>query len=101
MFLLIITIFVSHKIIGPIFKISGHLRKISAGNLNLSALRLRKGDEGSLLCETVNELQDKYRQRFVRLKKLKDEIDNNTDLDKEQISKEIAAILDEIHTDKN
>ncbi|GAB4274589.1 MAG: hypothetical protein Kow0029_15080 [Candidatus Rifleibacteriota bacterium] len=97
-FLLIITIFISHRIIGPIFKISGHLRKISVGCLNLPALRLRKGDEGEVLCEAVNELQDKYRQRFVRLKKLKASIDNG-ELEKNDISKAIADILNEIETD--
>ncbi len=99
-FLLIITIFISHKIIGPIFKISGHIKKLSSGRLNLPALRLRKGDEGSVLCESVNELQDKYRQRFIRLKKLKNLIDKN-ELNNDQISQNIGDILNEIETDKS
>lgn len=97
-FILIITIFISHRIIGPIFKISGHIKKISSGSLNLPALRLRKGDEGSVLCESVNELQDKYRQRFVRLNKLKSSIDKD-ELSKKEISAGIADILNEIETE--
>lgn len=98
-FLLIITIFISHKIIGPIFKIAGHIRKISAGSLKEPALRLRKGDEGSVLCESVNELQDKFRQRFVRLKKLKESIDADQ-INKNEISQGIADILNEIQIDE-
>lgn len=97
-FILIITIFISHKIIGPIFKIAGHIKKLSSGSLNLPALRLRKGDEGSVLCESVNELQDKFRQRFVRLKKLKESVDSDK-LSKEEISQGIADILNELEID--
>lgn len=97
-FILIITIFISHRIIGPIFKIAGHIKKLSSGSLNLPALRLRKGDEGSVLCESVNELQDKFRQRFVRLRKLKENIDSDK-LSKEEISQGIADILNELEID--
>lgn len=97
-FILIITIFISHKIIGPIFKIAGHIKKLSSGSLNLPALRLRKGDEGAVLCESVNELQDKFRQRFVRLKKLKENIDSEQ-LSKKEISQGIADILNELEID--
>ena len=97
-FILIIAIFISHKIIGPIFKIAGHIKKLSSGALNLPALRLRKGDEGRILCESVNELQDKYRQRFIRLKKLKENIDQES-LNNKEISENIAEILHEIDTE--
>ncbi len=97
-FILIITIFISHKVIGPIFKIAGHIKKLSSGSLNLPALRLRQGDEGSVLCESVNKLQDKYRQRFIKLKKLKENIDSSQ-ISKEDISQGIADILNEIEID--
>lgn len=99
-FLLILTIFVSHRLIGPMFKIAGHIKKIAAGKLGHSSLRLRDGDEGQVLCEAVNELQDKYRQRFIKLRKLKTSIDGN-EVDKQQISAQIGDILNEIELDND
>lgn len=100
-FLLILTIFVSHRLIGPMFKVAGHLKKISAGCLNHSSIRLRDGDEGQVLCEAVNELQDKYRQRFIKLRKLRDGI-NEKQFDQTQIKAQIDDILSEIELeDKN
>jgi len=94
-FLLIITVFISHRLIGPMFKVAGHLRRISSGKLAQSSLRLREGDEGQVLCEAVNELQDIYRQRFVRLRKLRTSIDQDK-LSSEQIGAQIEDILKEI-----
>ncbi|OGK10370.1 MAG: hypothetical protein A2W80_16370 [Candidatus Riflebacteria bacterium GWC2_50_8] len=94
-FLLIITVFISHRLIGPMFKVAGHLRRISSGKLDQSSLRLREGDEGQVLCEAVNELQDKYRQRFVRLRKLRASIDQDK-LGSPQIAAQIEDILKDI-----
>lgn len=80
------------------FKVAGQLKKISAGKLHHSSLRLRDGDEGLVLCEAVNELQDKYRQRFINLRKLKASVDTGQ-LNKEQISAQIEDILSEIELD--
>lgn len=97
-FLLILTIFISHRLIGPMFKVAGQLKKISAGKLHHSCLRLREGDEGQVLCEAVNELQDKYRQRFIKLRKLKTALDSGQ-LKNDQISAQIEDILNEIELD--
>jgi len=94
-FLLIVTVFISHRLIGPMFKVAGHLRRLSSGKLAESSLRLREGDEGQVLCEAVNELQDKYRQRFVRLRKLRTAIDQEK-LSSAQIATQIEDILNEI-----
>ncbi len=99
-FLLILTVFISHRLIGPMFKVAGHIKKISAGKFSHSSLRLRDGDEGQVLCEAVNELQDKYRQRFIKLRKLKAAVDGN-ELDKSQISAQIGDILSEIEIDND
>ncbi|PKL42474.1 MAG: hypothetical protein CVV42_20785 [Candidatus Riflebacteria bacterium HGW-Riflebacteria-2] len=94
-FLLIVTVFISHRLIGPMFKVAGHLRRLSSGKLEQSSLRLREGDEGQVLCEAVNELQDKFRQRFVRLRKLKTSIAQDN-LSSAQIVAQIDGILNEI-----
>ncbi|HAE39839.1 MAG TPA: hypothetical protein DCG57_14610 [Candidatus Riflebacteria bacterium] len=101
-FLLIVTVFISHRLIGPMFKVAGHLRRISSGKLDQSSLRLREGDEGQVLCEAANELQDKYRQRFIRLRNLRASIDQDK-LSSPQIAAQIEEILKdiEIGNDKN
>ena len=98
--LLILTIFISHRLIGPMFKVAGQLKKISAGNLQHASLRLREGDEGQVLCEAVNELQDKYRQRFIKLRKLRVSL-NEGKPDPEQLKTQIDDILSEIELDEN
>ncbi|MDD2998302.1 MAG: HAMP domain-containing protein [Erysipelotrichia bacterium] len=97
-FLLILTIFISHRLIGPMFKVAGQLKKISSGKLNHASIRLREGDEGQVLCEAVNELQDKYRQRFIKLRKLKISIEANQ-VSTDQIGAQIEDILNEIELD--
>ncbi len=94
-FLLILTVFISHRLIGPMFKVAGHIKKISSGKLSHSAIRLREGDEGQVLCEAINELQDKYRQRFVKLRMLGNAVDKK-ELNMEQVGSEIQDILREI-----
>ncbi len=97
--LLILTIFISHRLIGPMFKVAGQLKKISAGNLQHASLRLREGDEGQVLCEAVNELQDKYRQRFIKLRKLRASLDEGKP-DPAQLKTQIDDILGEIELDE-
>ncbi|HNX75000.1 MAG TPA: hypothetical protein PLM07_05440 [Candidatus Rifleibacterium sp.] len=97
--LFILTVFISHRLIGPMFKVAGQLKKISAGKLQESALRLRDGDEGQVLCEAVNELQDKYRQRFIKLRQLRSSLDAGKP-DAEQLKKTVDEILNEIELDE-
>ncbi|MDD3148661.1 MAG: hypothetical protein PHD82_15310 [Candidatus Riflebacteria bacterium] len=97
--LLILTIFVSHRLIGPMFKVAGQLKKISSGQLYQASLRLRDGDEGQVLCEAVNELQDKYRQRFIKLRKLRTDLHEGK-TDTTQITSQIDDILNEIELDE-
>lgn len=100
-FLLIITIFISHRIIGPVFKVGKHLKKISEGKLNLPALRLREGDEGQFLCDMVNELQDNFRSRFVILQKMEEELKNSEELNREEVAEKIKKVLDGIELDNS
>lgn len=96
--LLILTVFISHRLIGPMFKVAGQLKKISSGQLHQASLRLRDGDEGQVLCEAVNELQDKYRQRFLKLRQLRTELHAGK-ADTAHITNQIDDILNEIELD--
>ena len=95
-FLLIVTVFISHRIIGPIFKVGKHLKKISEGQLNLSTLRLRDGDEGQILCDMMNEVQDNFRQRFLQLDELEKSLKASNDKEKIEIACKISQALDGI-----
>ena len=86
LFLIIVTVLVTHKLIGPMLNVTGHINKINSGTLPQNVLRLREGDEGQPLCDAVNKLQDRMRQHYVELKELKPLIKNE----------EASAKLDEI-----
>ena len=91
LFLIIVTVLVTHKLIGPMLKVTGHINKINSGTLPHNELRLRDGDEGQPLCDAVNKLQDRMRQHYVELKELKPLIKNE----------EASAKLDEIISQMN
>lgn len=52
----LVTIFISHKIAGPIFKMELFGDNLRRGELN-SPMRLRSGDQMGLLAESLRELQ--------------------------------------------
>ena len=91
LFLIIVTVLVTHKLIGPMLKVTGHINKINSGTLPQNELRLREGDEGQPLCDAVNKLQDRMRQHYGELKELKPLIKNE----------EASAKLDEILSQMN
>ncbi len=71
LFLIILTILITHKLIGPMLKVTGHINKINSGNLPKDELKLREGDEGQSLCDAVNKLQNQMRQNYDQLEELK------------------------------
>lgn len=71
LFLIILTILITHKLIGPMLKVTGHINKINSGNLPKDDLKLREGDEGQPLCDAVNKLQNQMRQNYAQLEELK------------------------------
>lgn len=95
LFLVVVSVFVSHRLVGPLFKVSGHLRKLAAGKLNSPALKLRRGDEGLVLCQSVNELQDEYRRRFEKLFELRKNVENN-EMSKDEIINKLDEAIGEI-----
>lgn len=61
---------VSHRLVGPLYKIEQRIRDLIQGKYDLQGIRLRKGDEGQLLSETVNDLQTDLCKRFRALRTL-------------------------------
>jgi len=69
-----ISIFITHKIAGPVYRFKKTLAEISAGNLEVK-IRLRKNDDLQDLAEDINSVVDELRE-FV--KTLKDDYQTMT-----------------------
>jgi len=68
----IVSIFISHKIAGPLYRLKKSLAEITAGNLNIK-IKLRKNDDLKDLAEHINLLVEELRTFINTLK-------NNYDL---------------------
>ncbi|MFA5322753.1 MAG: methyl-accepting chemotaxis protein [Smithella sp.] len=62
-----ISLFVSHKVAGPLFRLKKSLAKITQGDLNV-AVKLRKWDDLQDLAEHVNTLTEELRTFVTTLK---------------------------------
>ncbi|RCK80793.1 MAG: hypothetical protein OZSIB_2681 [Candidatus Ozemobacter sibiricus] len=89
--LLVVTTLSSHRLIGPVVKIAGRLRDLAAGRLDLPPLRLRADDEGQILSEAANQVQETFRQRLQPLAALRDALAAGKEPDLEQV----RAVLDQ------
>ena len=62
---------ISHRLVGPLYKIEQRIRDLIQGRYDLPEIRLRKGDEGQVLGNTINDLQNDLNRRFRILQGLK------------------------------
>jgi methyl-accepting chemotaxis protein len=72
--LMAFSILISHRLIGPIFKIANRLRDLTEGRLHSPPLKLRRGDEGKIMCEAVNQLQVAWIERMSGLQRLREQL---------------------------
>lgn len=75
-FIVVVTILVTHKLIGPMLKVTGYINKINSGILPKDELRLRENDEGQPLCEAINKTNNLLKRKFLKLESIKDSINN-------------------------
>ena len=92
--LIILAIFVTHKLIGPMLKVTGHINKINSGLIPKNNLKLREGDEGQSLCDAVNELQSKLCSHYSQLEELKSSVKD------EETAAKIGKLLEEFQIEK-
>jgi signal transduction histidine kinase len=64
--LVMLTIFVSHKVAGPIYRFEKTCHDVIAGNYS-DTVKLRKGDDMQNLSHLLNEAIQVTRQRFATL----------------------------------
>ena len=65
---IILGVFMSHKIIGPIMRMEKLLEEVGDGNLNIH-IRLRRGDELISLANAMNRMVDKLKNRQIKHEK--------------------------------
>lgn len=70
----LITIFISHSIAGPLFKMEQFAESLRRGEVNFS-MRLRSGDQIGLLAESLRELQEALANRLRPFGRALDRVD--------------------------
>jgi methyl-accepting chemotaxis protein len=63
----VVSIFISHKVAGPLFRLKRSLAMIAAGNLDI-VIRLRKWDDLKDLAEHINLLTEELRTFIITLR---------------------------------
>ena len=56
LFTLLLGLFVSHKIGGPVYKLENSIEQLQEGNLNLAEISFRTQDQGQILAKRFNEM---------------------------------------------
>lgn len=77
-FAVVISIILSHRIAGPLFRIEGALNEIARGDFS-SILKLRKRDEFKGLAEAVNSLTENLKKLAAENKEIVDKLSSNLD----------------------
>ncbi len=98
-FLIILSVLISHKIVGPMLKVTGHINKMNSGVLPKNELKLREGDEGQVLCDAVNKLQGNISEQVKRLKNISESLKENTE-NAQRASADLDEIIESIKTEE-
>lgn len=68
----VVTLLVSHKIAGPMFRFEKDINRIAGGDLK-SRIRIRKGDQFQELAESLNRMVESLSDRMAAVKDASDE----------------------------
>ncbi|MBF0522023.1 MAG: HAMP domain-containing protein [Candidatus Omnitrophica bacterium] len=71
---IILTLFISHRIAGPLYRLEKDLAEVSQGNLAMS-FHVRKKDELKDLAKALNQMVLSLRTRILEIKKEVDDIE--------------------------
>jgi len=66
---IIVTLFVSHKIAGPLFRLEKELQEIGAGDLTKN-VRLREKDQLTTMAETLNQMTHSLHDNIFEIQKM-------------------------------
>lgn len=70
---ILVVIFISHKIAGPIYRFRKSAQSIAEGNMNFS-IHIRKNDQLQPLASSMNEMLRSIRGRLLNIKKQTDDL---------------------------
>jgi nitrogen fixation/metabolism regulation signal transduction histidine kinase len=68
LFTLLLVLFISHKVGGPMYKLGQNIEQMTKGNLNLSEITFRDGDQGQVLATRYNEMLRSVRDNIKEVK---------------------------------
>ena len=85
------SIYISHKIAGPLYRFELTLKQITQGYLN-TRIRLRKYDEAQFLADRFNESIEVLDFTFGKLKNIIHENEANPERMKARLTEELAKI---------
>lgn len=95
MFTIMLTLYVSHKIGGPVYRFKKELELIGQGDLS-SEFRIRKNDQFQDLAGLLNLAKKKLRDEISELKKEVSELEKMVNALPEENKNEIAQVLGRI-----
>ena len=90
------SIYISHKIAGPLYHFDRVLAEIDKGNLRIR-VRLRQGDEARFLGERFSQTIEKLDQTFCRLKNIIRENENDPEHMTARLKEELSKIKTSDH----
>ena len=95
---IMVTLFTSHRISGPLYRVEKDLEEIASGNLT-KRFNLRQTDELKKLAENLNNTVEALRTEFEQLKREISELDSSVESEaaKEKLKK-IQKILEKFKT---
>ncbi len=85
------SIYVSHKVAGPLYRFSSTLTELIHGNL-ATRIHLRKGDEAQFIAEQFNEALLTLDLKFSQLKNIVQEHEKNPERLTARLNEELAKI---------
>lgn len=72
---IVVTLFTSHRIAGPLYRIEKDIDEITLGNLRI-VFNLRQGDEIKPLAASLNVMAQSLRGRLAKIRNLLNELDS-------------------------
>lgn len=85
------SVYLSHKIAGPLYRFQVGLDEIDKGNLQ-TRITLRKGDEGQFIADKFNQTAENLDFTFARLKNIVAENEGNPERMTMRIKQELSKI---------
>ncbi len=80
----ILSMFLTHRFAGPIFRFERSIDEITNGNLNFQ-IKLRQKDEGKELADKINQMILMFSDNLKEMKKISEEIKNELDSIREDL----------------